>query len=261
MDLEETMVEEEVNDVEADDTLPDDVVEEPQDESEDLDAYTGGEEQPAEDSPKEDSQGTSEPGWIKKRVEKAVSKAVAQTRAEMQAMFDQQMAPIREKMLNDEARELVRQGEFKSLERAKEYLQLKQGQPVAASSTPSAGSAQPRQANGQYAPKEDPATSARIEMLKHQADRIKGNKGPDVIAEFQNNPEIKQKVINGEMDFYDVADYLKQKPSRRRPPSPMRSPNGASGNNNPNAIDSMSDEQFDRMEKRISEGARIRLSK
>ena len=57
----------------------------------------------------------------------------------------------------------------------------------------------------------------------------------------------------------DVADYLKeQKSSKKRPPSPMRSPNGASGQS-PNAIESMTDEQFARMEKRISEGARIRL--
>ena len=39
----------------------------------------------------------------------------------------------------------------------------------------------------------------------------------------------------------------------------MRSPNGASGNNNPNAIDSMSDEQFARMERKIKEGARYTL--
>ena len=61
------------------------------------------------------------------------------------------------------------------------------------------------------------------------------------------------------MDFYDVADYLKNQKPSRKPPSPMRSPNGASGQN-PNAIESMSKEQFARMEKRISEGARIRLS-
>jgi len=260
MDLDETMVEEQDN-MEADDALPEDVVEEQDESEESLESFSEGEGQPAEpETPSEEPPSASEPGWIKKRVEKAVSKAVAQTRAEMQAMFDQQMAPIREKMLNDEARELVRSGEFKSLERAKEYLQLKQGLPVSANKAP-APQAQPRQANGQFAPKEDPAITARIEMLKHQADKIRGAKGPDVIAEFQNNPEIQEKVKAGEMDFYDVADYLKdQKSSRKKPPAPMRSPNGASGSNNPNAIDSMSDEQFDRMEKRIAGGARIRLS-
>ena len=83
--------------------------------------------------------------------------------------------------------------------------------------------------------------------------------GPDVTQAFLNNEEITAKVVSGEMDFYDVADYLKQEESsKRRPPSPMRSPNGASGKN-PNAIDSMSDEMFDRMERKIKEGARYSL--
>ena len=95
-------------------------------------------------------------------------------------------------------------------------------------------------------------------MLRHQAERIAENGGPDVRKEFTENSEIKKAVINGEMDFYDVADYLKTKKPSRKPPSPMRSPNGASGTN-PNAIDSMSDEQFARLEKKIAEGARYSL--
>ena len=71
-----------------------------------------------------------------------------------------------------------------------------------------------------------------------------------------NNEDIKMKVVSGELDFYDVAEMMKQ--PKRRPPSPMRSPNGASGMN-PNAISNMTDEQFDRLEKRIKEGARFEL--
>ena len=260
MEPNETMVENEALDTEVDDTLPDEVVEEEQDESEDLASFTDEISQPAnEETEPEQTQGTSEPGWIKKRVEKAVTKAIAETRAEMQAMFDQQMAPIRAKMMEDEAQELVRSRKVSDIETARELVRLRNGQTAAPQAASHAKETQPRQANGQFAPKEDPATSARIDMLRHQADRIKANKGPDVIAEFSNNPEIKKKVIAGEMDFYDVADYLKNQKPSRRPPSPMRSPNGASGQN-PNAIESMSKEQFARMEKKISEGARIRLS-
>ena len=96
-------------------------------------------------------------------------------------------------------------------------------------------------------------------MLNHQAERIKAAGGPDVIAEFQNNEEVKNAIVSGDMDFYDVANQLRERSSRKRPPSPMRSPNGASGQN-PNAIDSMSDEQFERMERKIKyEGARYKL--
>lgn len=256
-DPNETMVEENFDDVPADDALGEDITEET-DESESLESLDeGGEqEEPVEDEPKKGKQGTGEPGYVRTRIEKAVAKAVAETEARMQAMFDQQMAPIREKMLTEEAKELVRQGEFKSLERAKEYLQLKQGMPV--NTGEESGGQQPRNDKGQFSQKEDPATSARISMLTHQADRIKESGGPDVIGEFKNNPKIKEAVINGEMDFYDVAEQMRQ--TKKKPPSPMRSPNGASGQNNPNAIDSMSDEQFKRLEKRLMEGARYKLN-
>ena len=253
MEVNETMVEQ-GNAEENLDDLPEDIVETEEEPEESLDSVVS-EDEPAEE-PKEPEPQATEPGWIKQRVNKAVQKAVAETEARMQAMFEQQMAPIRKKMMEDEAQELVRSRKVADIETARELVRLRNGQPEAAQAPKQE---QPRQANGQFAPKEDPATTARIEMLRHQADRIKGSGGPDVIAEFNSNAEIRQKIISGEMDFYDVADYLKQKPSKRRPPSPMRSPNGASGNN-PNAIDSMSDEQFDRMERNIKEkGARYSL--
>lgn len=259
MDYEETMVETESPDTGADDALIEGIEEADESDGESLESLTADEGQaPEEQTQQAEQKEASEPGWIKQRVNKAVAKAVAETEARMQAMFDQQMAPIREKMLTDEAKELVRQGEFKSLERAKEYLQLKQGIAPAADSQPAP---QPRSDNGQFAPKQDPGTKARIDMLAHQAKSIKARTGVDVMAEFDSNEDIKQKVISGEMDFYDVAEQMKA-PARGKPPAPMRSPNGASGADQPNAIDSMSDEQFRRMVKNIEEkGARYNLRK
>ena len=257
MDNEETMVEENFDDVPADDTLEESGIEET-DESEDLESLDGGEqEQPEDETPKEQGTG-SEPGWIRKRVDKAVAKAVAETEARMQAMFDQQMAPIRERLLNEEAQELVRNGTVKDIETAKELVRYRQGIPQATNEEP-ARTQQKRSANGQFASRneDEAAVTARIDMLTHQADRIKASGGPDVIAEFRNNKKIQEKVKAGEMDFYDVAEQMRS--PKRKPPSPMRSPNGASGQT-PNAIDSMSDEQFKRLEKRISEGARYKLS-
>jgi hypothetical protein len=94
-------------------------------------------------------------------------------------------------------------------------------------------------------------------MLAHQADRIKEARGIDVIGEFNKNPKIKEKVISGEMDFYDVAEAM-SKAKAKKPPAPMRSPNGATGGTPLNAISQMTDEQFERLEKRIQGGARIR---
>ena len=179
----------------------------------------------------------------------------------MRAEFDAQMAPFRAKMMEDEAQELVRRRKVADIETARELVRLRNGQPAAAPVTPvqEAPRQQPRQANGQFAPKEDPGTSARISMLEHQADRIKEEYGIDVTAEFMNNEEIKRAVVTGEMDFYDVAKQMQSQQTRKRPPSPMRSPNGASGVS-PNAIANMTDEQFERMERNIKErGARYEL--
>ena len=253
MNPEETMVETQIDDIPADDAPVEDVVEET-DESESLESIS--EDAGSAENPPEEEVPASEPGWIKKRVEKAVNKAVTAALAKQQAEFERQMAPLRERALNEEARELVRQGEFKSLDRAKEYLQLKQGMMPVADAEPKQ---QPRNAKGQYAaPQDDPVISARIDLLTNQANKIKSRRGIDVMAEFNSNEEIKQKVLSGEMDFYEVAEQMTATP-KKRPPSPTRSPNGASGKNNPNAIEQMSDEQFAKLEKRISEGARFTL--
>lgn len=246
MDFDETMVDEQFDDTAAD--TPEEVIEEEQDESESLESIMGGEEQPAEEEPEEAPKAT-DAGWFKKRISKAVEKAVAETEARLNAQFEQTMAPIRAKMLEDQAQELVRSRKVSDIETAREYVRLKNGLPQ---------QEQPRQANGQFAPKADPATQARISMLEHQKERIEASGGPDVISEFMKNEDVKAKVRSGEWDFYDVANFMKEKANKKKPPSPMRSPNGASGAN-PNAIDTMSDEQFERMERKIKEGARFTL--
>ena len=251
MDYEENMAEqaEAANEEESFENA--DLAEEEEDTSESLDSFAEEEAPTEEEQPK--AQGTSEPGWFQKRWDKNVGKLTAQIRDEVRNEYEAQIAPLRERLLEMDAKELVKSGEFKSLDRAKEYLQLKQGM----TPTENKPAPQPRNEKGQYAPKEDPATTARINMLAHQADTIKTKTGVDVMAEFSRNPEIKNKILSGEIDFYDVLDQVKSTP-RRKPPAPARSSNGASGQS-PNAIETMSKEQFARLEKKISEGARYSL--
>jgi len=258
----------------AEDSLPEGFVEEAE-ESEDFDIESfdpniddEGSEENADEAEQEDEQkpqgtsgGQKEPGYVKRRVAEAIEKAtpgiraalVNEVKAELEAMY----APMRERLIEMDARELVASGKVKDLETAKELVRYRQNQPQ---STP-APKEQQRDENGRFTatPKEDPATTARINMLRHQADAIKADNGPDVIAEFQNNPKIKQKVISGEMDFYDVARQMK-KSGGKKPPAPMRSPNGATTTGAElNAIDTMSDAAFERLERRVQSGARVRL--
>ena len=242
----------------AEDVLAEEVNEEPEETGEDLDTLNEGEEQPQEEP---DSEPRKEPGYVQGRISKAVSKVeekyegiigdiTSKYEARLQALEDR-YAPVLERMQEMEAQDLVRNRKVADMDTARELVRLRYGQPA----TP-----QPQQVEKAPAkPAQDPAVQARVAMLDHQRERIEANGGPDVVAEFTSNPEVNAKVKSGEWDFYDVADYLKQKSSRKKPPTPMRSPNGASGKS-PNAIDSMSDEQFDRMERKIKEGARYRLS-
>ena len=238
----ETMVEN-YDDGVADDTLPEDIVESEDEQEEDIEEFIDDGQDVEEEPAEEPEPQATEPGWIKQRVNKAVQKAIAETEARMQQMFEQQMAPIREKMIEDEAQDLVRSRKVADIETARELVRFRRGQTQPMEEPPQVE---------QPAPRED-ATSARIDMLQHQADRIRQNGGPDVIAEFRDNPEIKAAVVRGEMDFYDVAEQMTPK---KRPPSPMRSPNGAN-NVNQRSIESMTDAQFAKLDKMLDEGVRF----
>lgn len=255
----------------AEDSLPAELVEDSGDDAaeldtvftDEIDSVEGGSQQDAEQNSKAGSEGPKEPGYVQGRISKAVQKAVAETEArftaQMEAM-EARYAPIMERMLEMDAQELVRSGKVKDLETARELVRYRQGVPAQQTEQPAAqGNEQPRQQNGQYASKADPAIQARIDMLQHQADRIKANGGPDVIAEWRSNKEIHDAVIRGDMDFYEVAEQM-QKGNRRKPPSPMRSPNGANSIG-PTTIESMSDAQFKKLDQMLDQGVRFSVKR
>ena len=251
--MDENMVEN-VDEVEADDTLPEDIVEEEDSSEEDVEQFLEDEpEETPDEAPEPEAPPATEPGWIKQRVNKAVQKAVAEALAQQQAEFDRQMAPIRERMMEDEAQGLLRDRKVADIETARELVRLRHGAQSATQEAPKETKETPRNEKGQFTNAETVRTEARIEMLRHQADRIKAAGGPDVIAEFQKNQKVKTAIINGDMDFYDVAEEMATK---KKPPAPMRSPNGANGVT-PRSIEAMSDSQFKKMDEMLDKGVRF----
>lgn len=205
-----------------------------------------------EEQPKQQPETTgTEPGWIKKRVGAAVDKAIRETEQRIRAEYDAKLAPLMERMLEQDALALMESGKVKDLETAKELVRYRQGQPQVAAE-------QPRNEKGQFSPRQDSADDIRADMLAKQAQKVKTVRGIDVMAEFNNNEEIRQKVLTGEWDFYDVADAVKEQQATRKAPAPMRSSNGASGAEK-STIASMTDEQFKRLNKRLEEGARFKV--
>ena len=196
-----------------------------------------------------------EPGWIKQRVNRAVERAVAEAEARVAARYEARFAPLMDAVLDRQAQDLVAAGEFKTLERAKEYVRLKGGitdmpapqQPT----TPQPAPAQPRDSQGRFQSSE---TRVRADLLARQATKIKSSRGLDVMQTFNADTEVRQKVVSGEWDFYDVADYVAS--GSRRVPSPIRTPNGAGASAAAVSIDNMTEAQFERMCQKIRMGHR-----
>lgn len=219
--------------------LETEVVEEEVDTSEDISSFESEEQPKTPEAP-------SEPGYVKGRIDKAVAKERERILSEVKAEMEAQYAPLRERLLEMDAQELVNNGEVKDIETARELVRYRQGQ------KPAQKPEQPRNADGKFSSKND----ANIQFLAKQADRVKAQTGIDVVGIIENDPEIRDKVFSGEMDFHEVAEMAK---SRKRPPTPMRTPNGATGYEK-NAIESMSDAQFKRLEQKIvEEGVRYTL--
>lgn len=258
--------EENVDNFAEEDSLPEEIVEDSEESEEDLDAYLNEDEdsdQAAEEEEKtQEPEAREEPGYVKTRITKAVNKAVAETEARFAAQIEAieaKYAPLQERLMEMDAQELVRSRKVADIETARELVRLRQGVPAQQEQTVE----QPRNDQGQFVSQnqaiEMARTEERIEMLKAQAAYIKDKSGVDVIAEWNNNPEVKKAVMDGEMDFYQVAEQM-QKRQKKRPPSPTRSPNGANGIG-PQSIANMSDAQFRKMDKKLDEGVRFTIKR
>lgn len=204
-----------------------------------------------------------EPGWIKQRVSKAVDRAVREAEQRVRAEYEAMLAPIREDVMDRQAKELVASGEFKSLDRAKEYVRLKNGN--VAPSTEEEPKEQPqRDSQGRFTAKQqdnapnDAMTRARSELLAAQAHKINTTRGVDVMQIFNSDPEVQKRVLSGEWDFYDVAENAAA--PRNSAPAMMRSSNG-SGTQSGVSIANMTDEQFRRLQENLSHGRRYDVSK
>ena len=174
---------------------------------------------------------STEPGWMKGRIDAAVNKARKQWEQEQEA----KLAPLYQYMNDREAQELVDQGEFKSIERAREYVQLKKGM-----------------APAEPVHEPNPMLQARAELLAQQADKIKASKGIDVVAAL-SDPEVKSRIMSGEWDFYDVAENM------RKPLAPMRTPNGAG--QRVADISNMSEDQWNRLQANLKSGRKYDMRK
>ncbi|MED9957930.1 MAG: hypothetical protein UFE80_01950, partial [Christensenellales bacterium] len=216
-----------------------------------------------EDAKQSSAPPAREPGWIKQRVEKAVSRAVREAEARVGAHYEAILAPLRASIMDREAEELVRSGEIAKLELAKELVRLRHGTAEQAAQPESAE--RPRDTQGRFLPRQDapaqegPGTDAvaraRSELLARQAQKLRSQRGVDVMQAFHRDTQIQRRVLSGEWDFYDVADHLAQ--GRAPLPGPVRSANGSGVS--AVSVAGMTDEQFRRLQENLASGKRYNL--
>lgn len=184
----------------------------------------------------------SEPGWVKKRIDSALQKEMPQRIAEVEtrlrAEYEAKIKPLLDAQLERDAADLVKEGEFKSKERALEYLRLKGGLPV----------------EKKESPKEEPIPEhivARADALLAQAEYARKMDGIDPMEIYKTSPEIADKVNSGEWDFADVVKAMKGKT-----PSPIYSSNAASPQKR--GILDLTPEEFKKLNENLAKGNKVR---
>lgn len=137
---------------------------------------------------------------------------------------------------------------------ALEYLRMKKGMPAAE---------QPRDDAGRFAPQQtaaaDPAmenAQARARTLMTQAEAFEkmsdGAVTKDAILDaFQNDADMHQKVVSGEWDFTDIGRAL----GNGQRPAPRVSRSASTGKIGTSTFLSMSEDDFARFDRQISQGA------
>ena len=114
-----------------------------------------------------------------------------------------------------------------------------------------AQAAQPVQPAQPVQQAEDITLKLRAQELITQARTIQAVVQADVMALYNNDPEVRTRILRGEWDFIDVWKNLQP---AQQPPIPVRTANGGAGAMN---ISGMNDSQFSKLNEMLKRGAKV----
>lgn len=100
-------------------------------------------------------------------------------------------------------------------------------------------------------PEENMQLKLRAQELITQARTIQAVVQADVMALYNTDPEVRDRILRGEWDFIDV---WKQMQPAQQPPVPVRTANGGVGTMN---IGGMNDQQFEKLNEMLKRGAKV----
>lgn len=194
-------------------------------------------------------------GGIKGRLLASEKKGYERGRSEAEAAwaeerkgYEARISALQELELKEEAKKLAAE-EGISEAIATRLLRAERGLKPPAESAPAQ---QPRDDRGRFV--EDTArkeNDAYAQKLMAQAEAVKRLTGIDVMEAFNSDDDVKRRIASREIDFYDLADEMKE-PARKVPPVVKASSGDTSRRR---GIMSLSDEQFDELDRRLEKGA------
>lgn len=219
-------------------------------------------EQPSQDRPESEGKVS---GGIKGRLldseRKGYSRGQAEANAAWQAKEAQYQARIHE-LENYEIKEQARalaEKEKISIEFAERVIRAERGVPAQAQPQTQPETqptnAQPRDAQGRFvarqqAPGDD--VNSYAQTLLEQAKTIKRLTGEDMMALYNSDPTVQERIASREIDFYGLAEERRNGGGRRMPPV-VRSSNGQPVHRH--SIADLTDDQFDELDRRLEQGA------
>lgn len=193
-------------------------------------------------------------GGIKGRLLDADRKGYDRGKSEAEAAWQQEKAQYEERLqklteyeIKEDAAKLAEQ-EHISVALAERLIRAERGVPGGVQPEP-----QPRDAQGRFVsrnapPKDDSQEYAQT--LLDQANMIQRLTGQDMMALYNSDPAVQKRILNREIDFYGLAEEMR---GQKKMPPVVRSANGQTVRRT--GIASLTDAQFDELDKRISQGA------
>lgn len=184
----------------------------------------------------------------RKGYDRGKSEAEAAWQAE-KAQYEARIRKLEELEIKDEAAKLAEQ-EHISVAIAERLIRAERGVPGSVQPDQETPAPQPRDERGRFTARPQDDTNEYAQKLLEQADTIKRLTGQDMMALYNGNPDIQNRILNREIDFYGLAEEMR---GQKRMPPVVRSANGQTARHR--GIADLTDEQFDELDRRLEQGA------
>lgn len=201
-----------------------------------------------------------ENGGIKGRLLDSERKGYSRGKTEAEAAWQAEKAEyqariqkLEEYEIKEQARELAKQENI-SEAFAERVIRAERGVPQAQGNAESKPEAQPRDAQGRFVSREQNDANTYANELLKQAETIKRLTGTDMMALYNSDKTVQNRILSREIDFYGLAEEMREQPQQRKGTPPVVKAANGSGYHHRGIAD-LTDEQFDELDRRLEQGA------